>query len=87
MWDLKVQYTRVFDPLADRPLGGQPCRSRDTLEDLEKRCLDRGSPEMVEAFGRREHALRWLVGEKYRRDQVEGNGTVFLRPADLSLLR
>jgi hypothetical protein len=42
---------------------------------------------MVEAFGRREHALRWLVGEKYRRDQVEGNGTVFLRPADLSLLR
>jgi hypothetical protein len=46
-----------------------------------------GSPEMVEAFGRREHALRWLVGEKYRRDQVEGNGTVFLRPADLSLLR
>jgi hypothetical protein len=56
-------------------------------EDLEKRCLDRGSSEMVDAFGRNEHALRRLVGEKYRRDQVESDGTVFLRPADLSLLR
>jgi hypothetical protein len=75
-----------FGFLAD----GQPLRCRvhrDTLEDLEKDSLDGGSADVIEAFGRHEHTLRHLAGEKYRRDRVEGDGMVFLRPADLLLLR
>jgi hypothetical protein len=65
-----------------------PCRvHRDTLEDLEKRHLDRESSEMINVFERHKHALRRLAGEKYRRDQIESDGSVLLRPADLSLLQ
>jgi Protein of unknown function (DUF1488) len=74
-----------FGVLSDKKI--VQCRvHRDTLEDLEKRCLD-GASEMVDAFERHKHTLRHLVGEKNGRDQLETDGTAFLRPADLSLLR
>ncbi|WP_315836294.1 DUF1488 family protein [Bradyrhizobium prioriisuperbiae] len=60
---------------------------RDTLEDIEKRSLTRGSSEILRAFERRKHSLRQLAFQKQRRGQVERNGAVFLRPADLADLR
>jgi hypothetical protein len=64
------------------------CRvHRHTLQDLERRGLDRGSPEIFDAFERHKRALRGLADEKYRRGEVKSNGSVFLRPNDLSHLR
>jgi hypothetical protein len=64
------------------------CRvHRDTLEDLEKRSLNGDAEDFLETFERRKLTLRYLAVEKYKRDQVEGDALVFLRPDDLLLLR
>ena len=61
-----------------------PCRlHRDTLEDLGKRAIDRGSPDMVEMFERYKATLRGLAEEKHRRGEVNSNGAAVLLPADL----
>jgi hypothetical protein len=61
-----------------------PCRvHRDTLEDLEKRAIDRGSSEMIKTFERYKAKLRGLAQEKHRRGEVNSNGTSVLLPADL----
>jgi hypothetical protein len=60
------------------------CRvHHDTLEDMEKREIDRGSSQMIETFERNKATLRGLVEEKYRRGEVNSNGTSVLLPADL----
>jgi hypothetical protein len=63
-----------------------PCRvHRDTLEDLEKRGIDRGSSDMIQTFERHKATLRSLAEEKYRRGEVNNNGISALLPADLRL--
>lgn len=59
---------------------------RDTLEDLEEKEIEAGSDEMIEAFHRRNDDLRELALEKARRDLVESDGTIFIKPDDLKLI-
>jgi len=60
------------------------CRvHRDTLEDLERRGIDRGSPEMIKSFERYKVVLRSLAAKKHRGGEVERNGIAVLLPADL----
>jgi hypothetical protein len=60
------------------------CRvHRDTLEDLEKRGIERGSPEMIETFERYKVVLRSLAAKKHRGGEVDRNGIAVLLPADL----
>ena len=61
-----------------------PCRvHRDTLEDLAKCGIDRGSSEMIETFERHKTTLRRMAEERYRRGEVNGKGIAVLLPADL----
>jgi hypothetical protein len=64
------------------------CRAhRDILEDIEKRGLPAGSRQMTEAFHRHESLLRCLALEKATRGLIERDGTIFLGPMDLDLLK